>query len=127
MARIDEIVEGRTELAQWKVERYREIYRRLDPVIRLHQSHKWSFSESEASVRYPCVHRTKTTGQHTCRPCGGSRVHTICHCDLLDRLCTVRASDAWDRRGQKRQRVLCCMRCEHRNENHGSEDHAAAD
>jgi hypothetical protein len=80
------------------------------------QTVRVSLSETEAFSRYPCLHRLRTTEQHTCRPCGGSRVHTICECTVLDRLCTVRASDAWDRRGPTKLRVLCCVSCEHRDE-----------
>jgi hypothetical protein len=115
MARIDDIVSGKTNLPRWKVDKYRELYRGTKPP-NPSPSAQGPSSESAAFAKYPCKYREKTVEQHTCRPCGGSRVHTICLCNLLDRLCTVRASDAWDRRQSKKRRVLCCLSCEHRTE-----------
>lgn len=115
MSRLDDIIAGKTDLPEWKVEKYREIYASMQPRPRAVRKPCVTLSEAAAFAKYPCVYREKTIEQHTCKPCSGSRVHTICVCSLFDRLCTVRAAtDAWDKRGPKRQRVLCCMGCESR-------------
>jgi len=135
---IEDVLSGDTDFPLEKVRKYRAFYenwkRRIEGSDYRPQFGKRDkkplqppMSEVEALTRFPCIYREKTVEQYRCRPCNGSRVHTICNCLLLDRSCTVRASDAWDHRGSKKRRVLCCMRCEHRNEERGPMDHAAAD
>ena len=68
-------------------------------------------SEAEAFEKFPCVHRVPTDRSHACKPCRGSRTHTICSCQLLGRECTVRASDA---RGTDGRPVEVCLACEQR-------------
>lgn len=108
--RLDDILAGRTSLPQWKVERYREIYGK--PAPKAKTKRPLVLAESETFQKFPCIHRVRTTEQYSCRPCAGSRIHTICECTLLNRRCTVRASDAWDLRGPRKQRVLCCLSCD---------------
>jgi hypothetical protein len=66
-------------------------------------------SEAEAFAKFPCVHRVPTDRSHVCKPCRGSRTHTICSCRPLGRECTVRASDA---KGADGKRVEICLTCE---------------
>ncbi len=74
---------------------------------------KPEMTEAEAFERFPCVHRVPTSQMHKCRPCRGSRVHTICECRLLNRECTVQKSDA---KGKDRKPVETCLTCELRQE-----------
>ena len=68
-------------------------------------------TEPEAFAKFPCLYREETAELHTCKPCRGSRVHTLCQCHLLNRPCTVLASDA---KGPDKKPVETCLTCEQR-------------
>lgn len=70
-------------------------------------------TEVQSFEKWPCLHRISTEILHQCKPCRGSRTHTLCECRLKNRECTVRASDAMGKDGKP---VETCLKCEVREE-----------
>lgn len=93
--------------------RFFELARKALPVVFTEDTQKTGIFEADASDRFPCIHRGETVGQHRCKPCDGARLHMVYTCDLMKRICTIRASSAKDLRGK---RALCCLACDRRLE-----------
>jgi hypothetical protein len=66
-------------------------------------------TEKQALEKFPCFHRGEPLGMHICKPCQGSRQHTIFACALRG-VCTARASGAkYDGKC-----VAVCLACDDR-------------
>lgn len=64
-------------------------------------------TEEQALVKYACTHRGKALGEHVCKPCQGSRRHTIFACEIHG-ACTARGSGA----KHNGKAIAVCLACE---------------
>jgi GT2 family glycosyltransferase len=70
-----------------------------------------SITEAEAFERFPCRYRNPTSEVVECKVCRDERTHTVCHCSLFDRECTVRAGSD---KLRPTRRFLMCAGCDAR-------------